>query len=135
MSYLDPQPQAVEYRFSEEKALFDSATYAFYQTYLNTPIWASGVTVTIKQAPARVVAATNTSEHDIDANMPSAEAIERYRRLFATGEKFAGPPSRPIAEQPQEPDAAGSDLLADILGEVGYAYDRARRPPPGPAVD
>jgi hypothetical protein len=38
VSYLDPQPQEVEYRFSEEKASFDSATYAYYQTYLNTPV-------------------------------------------------------------------------------------------------
>ena len=37
VSYLDPRPQDVEYRFSEEKAFFDSATYAYYQTYLNTP--------------------------------------------------------------------------------------------------
>ena len=42
VSYLDPRPQDVEYRFSEEKALFDSATYAYYQTYLNTPVWAAG---------------------------------------------------------------------------------------------
>ena len=36
VSYLDPQAQDVEYRFSEEKALFDSVTCAYYQTYLNT---------------------------------------------------------------------------------------------------
>jgi hypothetical protein len=82
VSYLDPQPQDVEYRFSEEKALFDSATYAYYQTWLNTPVWAAGITVTVKQPPARIVAATNTSEHGMDAKMPSAQAIERYRRLF-----------------------------------------------------
>lgn len=112
VSYLDPQPQDLEYRFSEEKALFDSATYAYYQTWLNTPVWAAGITVTVKQPPARVVAATNTSEHGMDATMPSAQAIERYRRLFPTGEKADGPPSRPKAS-----DAAGSNLLSDILGE------------------
>jgi len=121
VSYLDPQAQDVEYRFSEEKALFDSATYAYYQTYLNTPVWAAGVTATVKQAPARVVAATDTSERGIDAKMPSTEAIERYLRLFATGEKVDGPPSRPTAKRPKEPDVAGSDLLADILGKAAKA--------------
>ena len=82
VSYLDPRPQDVENRFSEEKAFFDSATYAYYQTYLNTPFWGAGLTVTLKQAPVRVLAATNTSEHGIDAVMHSTSAIERYRRLF-----------------------------------------------------
>src|SRR6266496_5905 len=117
VSYFDPQPQDVEYRFSEEKALFDSATYAYYQTWLNTPVWAAGITVTLKQPPARVVAATNTSEHGMDAKMPAAQAIERYRRLFATGEKGDVPPSRPTAKRPKASDAAGSNLLSDILGE------------------
>ena len=117
VSYLDPQPQDVEYRFSEEKSMFDSATYAYYQTWLNTPVWAAGITVTVKQPPARVVAATNTSEHGMDAKMPSAQAIERYRRLFATGEKVDGLPPQPTAKQPKASDAAGSKLLSDILGQ------------------
>ncbi len=121
VSYLDPQPQDVEYRFSEEKAFFDSATYAYYQTYLNAPVWAAGVTVTVKQGPARIVAATNTSEHGIDAKMPSTEAIERYRRLFATGEKVDCPPSQPTAKGPKAPDIADSDVLADILGKPAKA--------------
>ena len=121
VSYLDPQRQDVEYRFSEEKALFDSATYAYYQTWLNTPVWAAGITVTVKQLPARVVAATNTSEYGVDAKMPSAQAIERYRRLFATGEKVDGSPSRPTAKRPKPSDAARSDLLSDILREPAKA--------------
>jgi hypothetical protein len=121
VSYLDPRPQGVEYRFSEEKGSSDMATYAYYQTYLNTPVWAAGVTVTLKQAPARAVAATNTSEHGIDAKLPSSESLERYRRLFATGEKIDGPPSRPKAKRPDAPDIASSDLLAKILGEAANA--------------
>ncbi|MFL6215774.1 MAG: hypothetical protein ACJ74J_17965 [Blastocatellia bacterium] len=121
VSYLDPQQQDVEYRFSEEKASFDSATYAYHQTYLNTPVWAAGITTTIKQAPTRVVAATNTSERGIDATMPSNEAIERYRRLFATGEKIDGPPSRRKAKRNGTSDVAGSGLLADILSKSAKA--------------
>jgi len=118
VSYMDPQEKGVEYRFSEEKVLFDSTTYAYYQTYLNTPVWSAGVTATIKQAPARVVAATNTSESGIDAKMPSAEAIERYRRLFATGEKVDTPPSRLKAKRHEESNIASSDLLSEILGNA-----------------
>ncbi len=121
VSYLNPQEKGVEYRFSEEKTSFDSATYVYYQTYLNTPVWAAGVTATIKQAPARVVAATNTSESGINAKMPSAEAIERYRRLFAVGEKVDARLSRPRAKRPEAPDIASSDLLFEILGKSAKA--------------
>ncbi len=121
VSYVDPQAQDVEYRFSEEKASFDSATYAYYQTYLNMPVWAAGITATVKQAPARVVAATNTSEHGIDAKMPSTEAIERYRRLFATGEKVDGTPSRPTGKRPEAAAVAGSGLLTGIVGKAAKA--------------
>ena len=125
VSYLDPQAQEVEYRFSGEKALFDSATYAYYQTWLNTPVWAAGITATIKQAPTRVVSATNTSEHGIDAKMPSTEAIERYRRLFATGEKVDTSPSRPSPKTAEARYRAGSDLLTDILGMSVKASKKA----------
>ena len=103
VTYHDPQEKDVEYRFSEEKASFDSATYAYYQTYLNVPVWAAGVTATVKQAPERVVAATNTSEHGIDAKMPPAEAIERYRRLFSTAEKVDVTPGRPAGRRTGAP--------------------------------
>lgn len=129
VSYLDPKRQPVEYRLSEKKALFDTATYAYCQTYLNTPVWAAGITVTVTQAPARIIGATNTSEHGIDAKLPSSEAIERYRRLFATGEKVDGLPAGPKArKQPEASHVAGGDLLADILGKATKvskgSYDR-----------
>jgi hypothetical protein len=149
VSYLNPQEKGVEYHFSEEKTSFDSATYAYYQTYLNTPVWAAGVTATIKQAPARVVAATNTSESGIDAKMPSAEAIERYRLLFAVGERVDAPPSRIRATRPEALDVTSPDLLTEILSKAAksakalknqeatprlirgrffiYRYDRAKR--------
>lgn len=131
VSYLDPQPQRVEYRFSEKKELFDSATYSYYQTYLNTPVWAAGITATVNQAPTRIVGATNTSEHDINAEMPSSAAIERYRRLFATGEKVDGPPPKLKARKPSE-SAQARDLLADILGKAAKVSkgDNDQQAPP-----
>src|SRR5262245_34752382 len=61
VSYLDPRQQGMEYQFSHEKGSFDLATFVFCQTYLNTPVWQAGITVTLKQPPARIVAATDTS--------------------------------------------------------------------------
>ena len=117
VSYLDPQQQPLEYRVSEKKTLFDTTTYAYYQTYLNTPVWAAGITVTVTQEPARIIGATNTSEHGVDAKLSSSEALERYRRLFATGEKIDGPPEGLKARK--QPDASrGADLLAEILGKA-----------------
>ena len=111
VSYVDPRQQGMEYRFSEEKVSFDSATYVYAQTYLNAPVWGAGITVTLKQArkqaPTRVVAATDTSQHGIDAKLPPSGDLERYRRLLTTAEKVDGP---------QGPEAALSYLLTDILG-------------------
>jgi hypothetical protein len=118
VSYLDPRQQDMEYRFGQEKASFGLATYVYDQTFLNTPVWMAGLTVTLKQAPARIVGATDTSEHRINAKLPSPEALERYRRLFATGEKTDGPSPRRQAQPSQQPESAGSDLLTRILGRA-----------------
>ena len=116
VSYIDPREQGVEYRFSETKPGFNATTYGYYQTWLNTPVWGAGVTATIKQAPARVMAATNTSEHGIDAKMPSAEAIERYRKLFESAEKPPRGAGTRASEGVDSPAAANQ--LADILGKA-----------------
>ena len=64
-----------------------------------------------------MLAATNTSEHGVDAAMPSARAIERYRRLFATGKKVDGPAPRPAVKGSKGPDGSDSELLSEILGK------------------
>ena len=124
-SYLDPQERGLEYRRDEEKHLFDTETYAFRQTWLNTPVWAAGVTVTLKQAPTRVIAATDTSASGIDAKLPPAEAIERYRQLFATGEKTGAVRVRKAAAS-AEASAASAALLTDILGKPGKGSKSAK---------
>jgi len=106
-SYLEPRQQAVEYRFSEEKKSFDTGTFVYCQTYFNTPVWGAGITVTLKQ-PARVVAATDTSELSINAKLPSPAALERYRRLFATSEKG----------DLRSQASTTSELLSAILGDA-----------------
>jgi len=123
VSYFDPREQDVEYRFSEEKSLFDTATYTYYQTYLNTPVWTAGLTVTVKQEPTRVVGATNSSEQGIDAQMPTRAAVERYRQLFLTGEKAPSIPRRGRSRAPKAADGDGSTLLDGILAEPLRASD------------
>jgi zinc metalloprotease ZmpB len=117
-NYLDPREAALEYRRDEEKRLFDSETYAFRQTWLNTPVWAAGVTVTLKQAPTRVIAATDSSASGIDAKLPPAEAIERYRKLFEGGSKAGGVRTRGMAAS-TEASAASAERLSEILGKPG----------------
>ncbi|ORV33328.1 hypothetical protein AWB99_08285 [Mycolicibacterium confluentis] len=124
VSYFDPRQQDVEYHFSEEKSFFDTATYTFYQTYLNTPVWSAGVTVTVKQEPTRVVAMTNSSESGIDAQLPTRAAVARYQRLFQTGERTPSIPRRGRNTAPEPAGGDGSTLLDDILAEPVRASDQ-----------
>lgn len=126
VSCVDPEEKDVEYRFSEEKTFFDLTTYAYYQTCLNTPVWGAGITVTVKHDPVRIIAATNTSELGIDAKIPSIDAIERYRQLFATGEKSGVTPSEPKTKKPKTPNTAGFKRLADILGEAALEASKGQ---------
>ncbi len=82
VSFLDPIEQGVEYHLSEEKHLFDSITTGYYQTYMNVPVWRRGLSVKIKQNPYRVVGSTNNSDGDIHGQLPDAEIIEQYRKIF-----------------------------------------------------
>ena len=118
VSYLNPREQDVEYHFSDEKPMFDTTTYAYYQTYLNVPVWASGVTVTVKQAPARVLASTNTSETGINARMPSGESIERFRQLFAAAEKIDDRNERVSAQRPEAGAAPAAEMLRSITSSA-----------------
>lgn len=118
VSYLHPQEQDMEYRFSEEKASFDAVTYAYYQTYLNLPVWGAGLTATLKQAPSRIVASTNTSVRGIDAVMPSAQAIARYRQLFATAKKTDPALARVRTKPSKAADSSDTRLLATILSKT-----------------
>lgn len=128
VSFLDPQARDTEYRFSQEKPGFDGATFGYAQTFLNTPVWNAGVTATVKQAPTRVVAATNTSERGFDAVLPSAENLERYRRLFATGEKTDGPRLRKPVALSEAAALEGGSLLGAILGRTVEAAEGIDEP-------
>src|SRR4051794_20819734 len=84
VTHLDPRPQGVEYRLEAQRENFDATTVAFDQTALNTPVWAAGLNVTVKHGPNRVVHSVNTSHTGIHVEMPPAEVVERYKKLFRT---------------------------------------------------
>lgn len=86
-SFVAPREQDVQYRLAEEKTLFDSTTFGYVQTINNVPVWGSGMTVTVKHGPNRVVTATDTSDRDAESKaLPSGKAVDKFIGLFATAD-------------------------------------------------
>lgn len=107
VSFYDPREQGVEYQLDEEKHMFDSTTVGYYQTYLNTPVWRRGLSVTIKKNPNRAVASTNNSEDNLKGTLPDKKAIENYKAIFRqiVARKTAIDPARGDAEDEGEGEA------------------------------
>ena len=113
VTHLDPRPQGVEYRLAEERQSFDSTTFGFDQTVLNTPVWSAGMQVTVKQGPNRVVQSSSTAHAGIAVELPPAEAIERYRRIFQAAEVRRA--RRAVGEEPGESEEnEGRDLVLEL---------------------
>lgn len=86
-SFITPREQDVQYRLAEEKTLFDSTTFGYVQTINNVPVWGSGMTVTVKHGPNRVVTATDTSDRDAHpTSLPDPGAVDRFLDLFETAD-------------------------------------------------
>jgi hypothetical protein len=112
-THLDPRPQGVEFRLAEERQSFDSATFGFDQTVLNTPVWAAGLKVTVKQGPNRVVRSVNTSHFGIEAEMPPDESIERYKRIFRMTNALRA--TRAAGDEPgQSEEDEGRNLVLEL---------------------
>jgi hypothetical protein len=122
VDYLQPDAESgTEYRSSEEKELFDSTTEGFYQTHRNVPVWAAGVSVTVKHSPLRVVSAVNTSLDGLDADLPSDEVIDRWRKLFKQAAAEAPAQGFVLDAEPSETAAFVGELMA------GRAFRRSTR--------
>jgi zinc metalloprotease ZmpB len=114
VTYTEPREEGDSYRFAEEKSQFDSATVAFAQTYHNVPVWLTGMSVTIKREPSRVVESTNTTLADVNAELPSEDTIGRWQRLFESIER------RPAAIGEETPAATPADReVRTALGLTG----------------
>ena len=79
VSFLDPHARDIEYRYYETKKFFAAATYCYYQTIHNVPIWRAGATVTVKANPYRIVHADNYGLNDVTLILPPDEIIKRIR--------------------------------------------------------
>lgn len=124
-SFEEPEKRGVEFRLRDEKTFFDTTTYVFSQTFLNTPVWSAGLTVTVKHDEGRVLSMTNTGEGGIDAKLPPVKDLNRYRRLFATGERAE------TSTQKSGSAKGGAQVqLSDILSEALKSYGKQKPPEP-----
>ena len=117
VDYYTPADLGVEYRLQEEKQQFDSTTIGYAQTYLNLPVWRRGLSVTVKQAPTRVVGLANNSEEGLKGELPSDDAIARYRAMFeaARTRRSIGPRTETARRAAGESDEV-SGVVRKILG-------------------
>lgn len=119
------EKRGLAFHLSDEKTFFDTTTYVYRQTFLNTAIWNAGLTVTVKDGEGRVLSATNTSETGVDAKLPPVKDLSRYRRLFATAEK-ADTPKKSGSEK-----GGPQAQLSDILSAAMRGYGKTKPPAPG----
>ncbi len=121
VSYINPMEQGVEYRLSEEKTFFDSTTFGFYQTYLNVPIWRTGLSVTMKHGPNRIAKMVNNSKYDVKGKLPKEELIERYKQFISRGES-TGQGQLNNNAKGEDPDFT----LNDILGQKSTGKSKSK---------
>lgn len=77
----EPRALGVELRYGEEKPQFDMTTVVFEQTLFGLPIWQAGVSVHLQRDPFVVVAAQSKRHTQVDADMPSADALKSVAKL------------------------------------------------------
>jgi hypothetical protein len=73
-----------EYRLLSEKSVFDTTTFTLQQTYFGLPVWEAGVSVHIKNGPARVLSSQATSHTDIQVQRPDQEQVRRALAISET---------------------------------------------------
>lgn len=89
VSFFDPREQETEYRLSEVKKQFASATFCYEQTVHNVPVWRGGVSVTVKENPYRIVRAVSHAHAGV-LELPPREAIARVREALLALERQRG---------------------------------------------
>lgn len=120
VSFLDPREQGVEYQLSETKRAFDSTTVAYYQTFFNVPVWRRGISVKVKDNPARIVGSTNNSEYGLEGELPDPDVVRRFRAILERIQRSRG--EAPSSEQ----DDSLAKLVRTLLGSSGEARNAKR---------
>ncbi|MET0123418.1 MAG: choice-of-anchor D domain-containing protein [Candidatus Thiodiazotropha sp. 6PLUC9] len=126
-THVEPKRSGPSFHLADEKRFFDTTTYVYAQTYLDTPVWGAGITATKNDKTGRIISIVNTSKTGMDAELPPARDINRYRKLFSAGK--SGPNSAKSSSK-QTPGAPTSQL-SEILGSCldGYAEGKERVTP------
>ena len=124
-TWLDPEDTGASFRRADIKTFFDTSTHFWAQTWLNTPVWAAGITATVRDSDDEILSLTNTSVRDVDAKLPPARAIARYRKLFAAGEKGPGVDQK----MSKTASTAAAKELAESLDPVLKAYGKQTKDP------
>ena len=115
-SYRKPRQCIEQFRLLEERHVFDSHMFFFAHTYLNIPVWKSGVKITTKDAPTRVVSSVNTSRRGVDARLPPAEAIGFFQRRFPEDPQY---PSSESDESSNTRDPMEQGILMkEVIGRA-----------------
>jgi zinc metalloprotease ZmpB len=101
-TYTEPRDERESYRLIEEKRQFDSVTFAFAQTYLNVPVWRTGISVTVKSKPTSIVETTNATLAGVRAKLPSSRAIGRWRKLLEVADGRPGEVGKKVPATPSD---------------------------------
>ncbi|MEU1192922.1 hypothetical protein [Streptomyces sp. NPDC005859] len=124
---MAPEEKGIEYRFQDDKRLFDGTTVAFTQTYFDVPVFRRGISVEVKQGPNRIVGVTNNTESGLEGGLPSQERIGFYRTLFQDGTALPG--RAPHRENAEAEVTDATDVVRRTLGLTGPAPTRRNGQP------
>jgi hypothetical protein len=147
-SFLDPRPQPIQYQLDDVKKFFNAATYCYYQTIHNVPVWHGGMTVTVKDNPLRITHSANYGHADLTVELPPDNVIKAARAMLfrinsagreqqaarqesgATVRAAALPLRRIFAGARRVAAAAWLDQIRPTSGRFFiYRYDAAERVP------
>ena len=115
-SFREPRKCAEHFSLLEERHVFDSHMFSFAQTYDNIPIWKSGVKITTKDAPSRIVSVVNTARCGISADLPKEEVICSFRRLFPDDSHEQSSEATCVSEAPNPKDQ--KELIHDVIDKA-----------------
>lgn len=156
VSFLEPRPQDIEYRLYEIKKFFSIATYCYYQTIHNVPVWHGGMSVSVKENPYRIIHAEHYGHRDLDLKLPARQVVEQRRDAMVRlnylaqapaayraakgeggapegqsfGDLFPAAPSRAARSKTraEQPSGTEAGIITRALFYV-YRYDEKERQP------
>jgi hypothetical protein len=123
-NYIEPKKSGCSFRLSDKKTFFDTTTHVYAQTYLDTPIWGAGITATINDETGRILSIVNTSKTGIDAELPPAREISRFRKLFSAGESGPGAEESKSKQTKTAATNQLNEILASNLDDYGEGKDQ-----------